>query len=256
MQLAQSSWFRACLDGAWFIAIVRADNAARHPREDIDMTRKNQLRRSGTRLQRQGALWFQQTRTAGEVFLGESRAASVTFARDMSTASNKLVTEWTRSTHGLRRALVKEALDWQKLVLQTRDAYVAEVKQRLRGLEQQAQSTREALTPEAVEATVLESTRELLSKAQTSVDERIGKAAKPKKAPTKAKARKPKASKAPAKKADAPIRNYDQLSAKDVVTRVQRLSGPQATAVLDYERARKKRATVIRAAEKRLSASG
>jgi hypothetical protein len=40
------------------------------------------------------------------------------------------------------------------------------------------------------------------------------------------------------------------------VSRLQRLSGPQATAVLDYERARKKRATVIRAAEQRLSAAG
>ena len=62
--------------------------------------------------------------------------------------------------------------------------------------------------------------------------------------------------KAAAKSADAPLRNYDQLTAKDVVNRVQRLSGPQATAVLEYERARKKRATVIRAAQQRLSAAG
>lgn len=221
------------------------------------MTRKNQLRRSGTRLQRQGALWFQQTRSAGESFVGESRAASMTFARDMSTASNKLVAEWSRSADGLRKALGKEAFEWQKLVLQTRDAYVVALKQRLQGLEQQAQSTREALKPEAVEVTVLESTRDLLVKAQSTVDGRIDKAAKPKKAPAKAKARKPRAAKAAKataqKKADAPIRNYDQLSAKDVVSRVQRLSGPQATAVLDYERARKKRATVIRAVEKRLA---
>jgi hypothetical protein len=51
------------------------------------------------------------------------------------------------------------------------------------------------------------------------------------------------------------MRNYDQLSAKDVVSRVQKLSGPQATAVLYYERGRKKRATVIRAAEQRLAAA-
>jgi hypothetical protein len=224
------------------------------------MTRKNQLRRSGTRLQRQGALWFQQTRSAGETFVDESRAASVTFVKDMGAASDKLRNEWSRSADGLRKALQKEAFDWQKLALQTRDAYVTALKQRLRGLEAQAMTTKEALKPEVVEATVLESTKELLVKAQTTVDERIEKAAKPKKAPAKAKAkakaRKPKAHKAPAKKADAPIRNYDQLSAKDVVARVQRLSGPQATAVLDYERARKKRATVIRAAEKRLAGAG
>ncbi|UCH28243.1 MAG: hypothetical protein JSV06_08115 [Myxococcales bacterium] len=221
------------------------------------MTRKNQLRRSGTRLQRQSALWFQQTLNAGETFVDESRAASLTFARDMTTASNKLVSSWGRSADGLRKALVKEALDWQQLVLKSRDAYVEELMQRMKGLEKQARTTREALNPEVVEATVLESTRDLLVKAQSTVDERIEKAAKPKKAPAKpkakAKARQPKAKKAPAKKAEAPIRNYDQLSAKDVVSRVQRLSGPQATAVLDYERARKKRATVIRAAEKRLA---
>ena len=222
------------------------------------MTRKNQLRRSGTRLQRQGTLWFQQTRSAGETFLQESRAASVTFAKDLGSAGDKLRGEWSRSADGLRKALQKEAFDWQKLVLQTRDAYVTAFKQRLRGIEAQAMSTKEALKPEAVEATVLESTKELLVKAQTSVDERIEKTAKPKKAPAKAPAKaKAKArTKAPAKKADAPIRNYDKLSAKDVVARVQRLSGPQATAVLDYERARKKRATVIRAAEKRLAGAG
>lgn len=222
------------------------------------MTRKNQLRRSGTRLQRQGTLWFQETRNAGETFVEESRLASTTFGRDMRAAGNKLVTEWTRSADGLRKALIKEAFDWQKLVLQTRDAYVDAAKQRISGLEAQAESTREALKPETLETTVLESTRELLAKAESLVDERIDKAAKPKKAPAataKAKPRKPKAAKAPAKKADAPIRNYDQLNAKDVVARVQRLSGPQATAVLDYERTRKKRATVIRAVEKRLAAA-
>jgi len=37
------------------------------------MTGTNQLRRSRTRLQRQGALWFQQTRTAGATFLEEAQ---------------------------------------------------------------------------------------------------------------------------------------------------------------------------------------
>ena len=218
------------------------------------MTHSNQLRRSGTRLQRQGALWFQQTRQAGETFVEESRVASTTFAGDMTAAGNKLVSEWTRSADGLRKALLKEAFDWQKLVLQTRDAYIAAAKQRIAGLEAQAANTRQALKPEVVEVTVLESTRELLAKAESLVDERIDKTQKPKKAPARAKAR-PRKAKAAAAKADAPIRNYDQLTAKDVVARVQRLSGPQATAVLDYERSRKKRATVIRAVEKRLAAA-
>ena len=226
------------------------------------MTRTNQLRRSTTRLQRQGMLWFQQTRSAGEMFLTESRDVSVTFAQDMGGASTKLLTTVGSSAEGFRKALHKEALDWRGLALQTRDAYVAALEERLRLAERQAVSTREALKPGAVETTVLRSARGLLERAQSRVDERLDQTAKPapKAAPkpkaAKAKPAKAKPAKASSKQGETPLRNYDKLTAKDVVSRLQRLSGPQATAVLDYERARKKRATVIRAAEQRLSAAG
>ena len=202
------------------------------------MTGKNQLRRSATRLQKQGALCFQQTWTAGGTFLEEAQDLSVEFGRDMKTAGAKLATTTSRSAHGFEKALRKEALDWQVLILQTRDAYKAALEQRLQKVEHQALSTREALKPGAMETTVLRSARAVLDQAQNRVDERLGQAAK-----------------TAAKKGQSPLRGYDQLTAKDVVNRVQRLSGPQATAVLDYERARKKRATVIRAAEQRLSAA-
>jgi len=154
--------------------------------------------------------------------------------------------------------LEKEALDWQRLVLQTKDAYLAALKERLDRVERQALTTRKALRPESVEMTVLGSAKDLLNKAQSRVDERLEQAAKPAapaKAPKARRAAKARPAKASAKPADAPLRNYDQLTAKDVVNRVQRLSGPKATAVLEYERARKRRATVIRAAEQRLSAA-
>ena len=218
------------------------------------MTGKNQLRKSGNRIQKQGAVWLQQTRKAGEVFAGETQAAGQVFVRDVTKAGQKLATDWQRSTAALRKTLQKEALDWQKLVLQTRDAYATAAQARVRGLEAQARNTQSSLKPDALESAVLESTRDLLAKAQTTVEQRIEKAEAPAKPAAKAKPRrkstKPKAA---TKKPDAPIRNYDQLSAKDVVSRVQRLSGPQATAVLEYERAKKKRATVIRAAQKRLA---
>ncbi len=231
------------------------------------MTRKNQLQRSGSRLQRQGLLFVSQTRKAGETFAEETMNASVTFGRELRVASVKLVSSLGRSTEGLQRALHKEALDWQALVLKTRDAYVAALKARLDKAERQAVTTREALKPEALQTTVLQTTQKLLAQAQSKVDAQLEEASKPAKAPTaaKRKAAKPKAAKpkagakpkaaprAPAKKSDAPIRDYDQLSAKDVVSRVQRLSAPQASAVLDYERAKKKRATVIRAVEQRLA---
>ena len=219
------------------------------------MTRKNQLRRSGTRLQRQGALWFQQTRNAGETFVSEAQDASVTFGRNMRAAGAKLVATAGGSAQGLQKALHKEVLDWQALVLQTRDGYMAALKERRERVERQALSTREALKPGAVETTVLRSAHNLLEVAQSRVDERLGQAAKPPKPASAKAASKPKAAKATAKKSAIPLRGYDQLTAKDVVNRVQRLSAPQATAVLDYERSRKKRATVIRAAEQRLAAA-
>lgn len=224
------------------------------------MTRNDQLRRSSTRLQKQGTLWFSQTRGAGGTFLAESREAGVTFVKDLGAASSKLASTTGRSTQNFRKTLEKEVLDWQRLVLQTRSAYVAALKERFDRAERQALSTREALRPESVEVTVLGSAKDLLAKAQSRVEERLEQAAKPAKPAAMKAAKKPRAAKArpakgPAKLADAPLRNYDQLTAKDVVNRVQRLSGPQATAVLAYERARKQRATVIRAAEQRLSAA-
>ena len=222
------------------------------------MTRQNQLRRSGTRLQGQGALWFQQTRHAGETFVAEAQGASVTFGRDMRAASANLIASAGRSAQAFQKALHKEALDWQGLALKTRDAYVADFYERRERVERQALTTREALKPGAVETTVLQSAHDLLELAQSRVDARLEESAKPAaaKAVSKPKAAKTaKAPKAENKKGQNPMRNYDQLTAKDVVTRVHKLSAPQATAVLDYERARKKRATVIRAAEQRLAAA-
>ena len=232
------------------------------------MTRKNQIQRSGSRLQKQGLLFVSQTRKAGETFADETMNAGVTFARDLRAASAKLVSSLGHSAEGLQKALHKEALDWQALVVKTREAYVAALKQRLDRAERQAVTAREALRPEALQTSVLQSTQKLLTQAQSKVDAQLEQAGKPAKAATAAapRAAKPKASakpkagakpkasvKASAKKGDAPIRNYDKLSAKDVVSRVQRLSAPQASAVLDYERAKKKRATVIRAVEQRLA---
>ena len=214
------------------------------------MTRNNPLRRSGTRLQRQTTLWFQQTRNAGETFIEEAQSASLSFGRDMKAATSKLTGTTGRSAQGFQKALRKEATEWQGLVLKTGDAYTAAVERRLEQAEEQARSTRDALTPGALETAVLQSAHDLLERAQSQVDARLGQGAKPasRKAPAK-----PKAEKAAPKKGQRPLRNYDQLTAKDVVNRVQRLSAPQATAVLDYEKARKKRATVIRAAEQRLA---
>jgi len=221
------------------------------------MTGRNQLRRSGTRLQKQGALWLDQSWQAGETFVEESWDASLTFAHDFGAAGNKLVNTLWEATQGLQKAVHKEAHDWRALAVKTREAYVAAWKAQLGRLEQQASSTREALKPDAVETTVLESARGLLERAHQKVDERLEQTTKPAKPARPAKSRKTatKAKASKPKKAEAPLRDYDQLTAKDLATRVGKLPAPQVAAVLDYERARKKRATVIRAAEQRLAAA-
>jgi hypothetical protein len=162
----------------------------------------------------------------------------------MKGASTKLVTTASRSTGGFQRALHKEALAWQALVLQTRDAYVTAIERRLGRAQGRVVNTREALRPGSVETAVLRSAHDLLERAQSRVDAQLRRGDRP-----------AKPAKAVVKKGHSPLRNYDQLTAKDVVSRVQRLSAPQATAVLDYEQARKKRATVIRAAQERSAAA-
>jgi hypothetical protein len=218
----------------------------------------NQLRRSGTRLQRHGTLWFQQTRAAAETFVGECSSATLTFARDITAASGKLASTVARSTEGFGKAVQKETVDWRALVLQLPEVYAAALKEWFDHVEHQALTARESLKPQVVETSVLESAHSLLERAQNRVEERLRQAtepAKPMRPAAVRTAKKPKAPRTAEEREVAPLRNYDQLSARDLISRVQRLSPPQATAVLDYERARKRRATVIRAAEQRLAAA-
>ena len=207
------------------------------------MSHTDQLVLSGNRLQRQGLLFFQQTRQAGKTFAREAQGASVAFADELTSASTRLVNATGRSVAALGVAFRKEAVNWRDLVIKTRDAYVRALKAQVSDLEGSAAETREALRPAALQTRVLRTTHDLLGSAKNLVDERLEQAT-----PTKAK---PAARKA----GRAPIRNYDRLTAKDVANRIQRLSRPQATALLDYEQVRKNRATVIRAAKQRLAAS-
>ena len=183
------------------------------------MSNTNKLVQSGNRLQRQSLLFFQRTRRSGKAFTSETRAASVAFGDEMTHATTKLVDSTGRSAATLGRAFRKEAISWRDLTIKTRDAYVQTLKTRASALEDRAALARDRLRPGP--------------RAGTPV----------------------KAKQAGRETGRAPIRNYDQLTAKDVVGRIRRLSEPQATALLDYEQVRKNRATVIRAAKQRLAAS-
>lgn len=207
------------------------------------MSHTDQLVLSRNHLQRQSLLFFKQTQQAGKAFVCEAQGASVAFADQLTSASTQLVNTTGRSVAAFGAAFRKEAVNWRDLVIKTRNAYVRALKAQVSDLEGSAAETREALRPAALQTRVLRTAHDLLGSAKNLVDERLEQAT-----PTKAK---PAARKA----GRAPIRNYDRLTAKDVADRIQRLSRPQATALLDYEQVRKNRTTVIRAAKQRLAAS-
>ena len=183
------------------------------------MSNNNKLVQSGNRLQRQSLLFFKQTRHSGEAFVSDARTATVAFGDEMTRATTKLADSTGRSAATLGHAFRKEAVSWRDLTIKTRDAYVQALRMQVSDLEDRAASARDRLR--------------LSPRAATAG----------------------KAKRAGHKSGRAPIRNYDQLTAKDVVERIRRLSEPQATALLDYEQVRKNRATVVRAAKQRLAAS-
>ncbi len=218
------------------------------------MSNTNKLVQSGDRLQRQSLLFFQQTQHSGGAFVSEARTASVAFGDEMTRATTKLVNSTRRSSAALGRAFRKEAISWRDLTIKTREAYVQALKAQASDLEGRAAVTWDGLRPAALQTSVLRTAHDLLGNAQGLVDGRLESATEPQKAvprtttPTKAK-------RTGHKTGRAPIRNYDRLTAKDVVERIRRLSGSQATALLDYEQVRKNRATVVRAAKQRLAAN-
>jgi hypothetical protein len=57
----------------------------------------------------------------------------------------------------------------------------------------------------------------------------------------------------PSKPKRLPIGNYDSLTAKEVVSRLDRLSSGQVQAVYEHERRQKQRQTVLRAAKQRMA---
>lgn len=216
------------------------------------MSQSDQLIRSGKRLKRQSLLFFEHTRQSGREFASETRAASVTFADEIATATNKLLRSTGGSASSLGSAFRKETLNWRDLAIKTQEAYLEALRTQLSDLESKASSVREAVRPTALEARILRGSHDLLGTAQGLVDQRLTQATEADepvaRTASKTKRAAPKATR-------SPIRNYDQLTAKDVVARIQRLSEQQATALLDYEQTRKNRATVVRAAKQRLAAS-
>lgn len=222
------------------------------------------LKESQARLVQQGTAWFEKTTKAGQTFAGKTRTAGTTFLDQTRKAGTQFVSQSRTATEGLAAGVRTEASLWADAV----------------GLSRfEAEIPRLPKTDDVVSAErSLE--RRILGALQSALDELHGRVKArltwleqqglqlpaetetASGAPKTNGAAKTNGAKANgtsktngAKPADPvpPITGYDELSAKDVVARLERVTGEKAEAILAYENATKKRQTVIRAAEARLA---
>jgi hypothetical protein len=225
------------------------------------MTTTNPVVLSGNRLRAEALVFIGENRKAAQLFGVGVQKATRAYVGRVKASGERFAQSAAGSANRLGSALQKEAGYWQALVIKTRDAYTQTLRDRTGALESGVTEAREALRPDSVRVRALKTAHELLETAQTAVDAQLASASEeetktpaPKAAPPK---RTPRKATPASRKTDgaAPIRNYDKLTAKDVVARIQRLTPTQASALLDYEQGRKNRATVIRAAKQRAAAS-
>lgn len=212
------------------------------------------LGESRTRLVQQGSQFVQQSTGAAGAFLAKTRKARQTFGVETRNAGKAFTTTTTEAGKGLLGGLKAEATMW----LETLEASV-----RLPALPALADG-RGRPSPTALERDLLVRVEELLAEAKGRVHTRVAQLDAlvgpqiPASVPSSTKSRRAAASPSShgdvASPVSAPIGNYDELSAKEIVTRLERLSDDKAAAVHAYELATKKRATVLRAAELRLAA--
>lgn len=221
-------------------------------------TTTTKLEESRTRLVQQGTLFVQQTSTAASTFFEKTKKAGEKFANDTRKAGDLLVLTATNASKSFATGLSAEGRMWLASI---------ETQAKLPSLPRDL-SAKDLPSAHAVEREVLVRIEKALDVVAHRLNDRLklldtltgpqlpattatSTTAATSKAPTKSAATKAPA--AAAKSTGEPISGYDELSAKDVVAKLERLSDEKTAAVIAYENANKKRATVIRAAEQRLA---
>jgi hypothetical protein len=204
------------------------------------------LGESRARIVQQGSQFVQQTSGAATAFIGKTRKARERFTTDTRKAGELLSMEAVRASKAFAAGLNAEAQMWLGTLeldgrLPAIPANVSDIK---------------IPSPYAVERDILARVEKVLALATKRIHVRVKDldslvSAQLPASTTPAAAKSKNGAAAPK---GAPISGYDDMSAKDVVTRLERMTDDKATAVLAYETANKKRATVLRAAEQRLAA--
>ena len=199
------------------------------------------LKESRSRLFAQGSAFFASTRGAGEALAKGTMDAATSFATTTRTASASFMEATRGAGLDLFESVRTEAELWRDFI-----ASQALVKPDLR---------LPVMDARGVQKQILTRLKGTLSDLGGRVDERLEDLEEAPKLPgNKPKARAPKkkaAKKLSEKSANgAPIKGYDKLTAKAIVQRLAKLSATEVAAVIEYEKAHKARATILKAAEK------
>ncbi|MBX3247514.1 MAG: hypothetical protein KF901_10060 [Myxococcales bacterium] len=206
------------------------------------ITLKQEALASVRRLRERGVTFIHETQAAGRGLLGETRRASEEFARTTRSAGEELVRTTRSAGEELVRALQEETTQLietaRKLATMPRLPAPVEVGER---------AVHEARDQSAkLQSELLVRLKKALQTAEAKVDSRLEQVEAPKRASKPKGAKATKATKA----TKAPLADYDALTAKEVVAKLAELDGRGVDALIAYERANKKRKTILDAAEK------
>jgi len=226
-------------------------------------TLNEKLKESADKLVAQGSSFWAITRGAGEGFVSRTRTASGSFWSEAVEASGELLTTTKDAQKELLDVVQEEADTWLEYFR------TESTKLRLEGLPKKLSA------PGAAEGMKVPSVREMekrllaglggaLQELETKVQRRIqalDSLALPAPRTKKNGAAKKSGAKAAKRVAEdaialakAPMTGYDDLTAKEVVTKLPKLDNKKVEALLSYEQQTKNRATVVTAMRAKLSA--
>jgi hypothetical protein len=189
-------------------------------------TLPSQIESSQKRLRADGLHFLEQTRGAASGFANRTLSAGQAFLSETREAATALRGEANEAGEHLLGATRNEAHQWASFVSTKRAAALGEL--------------RLALLPGGVERRVLAGLMVSLDGIEHRVEVRLSELEK-------------RASLPAAAPAKAPLRGYDELTAKQVVARIAKLPQASLETLIAYEQANKSRATVLKAAKARLS---
>jgi len=215
-----------------------------------------QIKTSGTRLRDSGHAFATTTYTATGAFVDATlEATKLAYEQILATlteAGSELATEAKTAGAEAAAVLKVEAASWKEFLdLPTPTLTLSAPDIQLPDAAQLATQLRAA--PRQVEGQVLRVVHKAIEDLGERVEARIEvlEQANVVALPAAKKAKAQKGAKA-AKAISSPVRGYDALTAREAANMIQGATLAKVESILEYERANKARATVVRAAESRL----